>query len=82
VLGLAPDSEVEMADIEARASGETAWRPVVRATRGQAQLTAAGWCIRMPAAAGAQPVDRLRITLTAAGALTLTRVAILSARPT
>jgi hypothetical protein len=82
VLGLAPDSEVEMADIEARASGETAWRPVVRATRGQAQLTAAGWCIRVPAAAGAQPVDRLRITLTAAGALTLTRVAILSARPT
>jgi len=45
-------------------------------------LTAAGWCIRVPAAAGAQPVDRLRITLTAAGSLTLTRVAILSARPT
>ena len=82
VLGLAPDTAVEMADIEARVSDEPAWRPVVRATRGQAQLTAAGWCIRVPAAAGAQPVDRLRITLTAADSLTLTRVAILSARPT
>jgi hypothetical protein len=71
-----------MADIEARACGETAWRPIARATRAQAQWTAAGWCIRVPAVAGAHPVDRLRITLTAARSLTLARVAILSARPT
>jgi len=83
VLGLTPDTAATTADIEARASDGTAWRPVARAKRAEAQLTAAGWCISVPAVAGAQPIDRLRITLTAAGSLTLARVAILlSVRPT
>ena len=82
VLGLSPDTAVTAADIEARACDEPTWRPVARATRGEAQLTAAGWCIRVPSVAGAQVIDRLRITLTAPGSLTLARVAILSVRPT
>jgi hypothetical protein len=79
VLGLAPDAAVTAIEIDARAVGESTWRPIARTARGEAEMTAAGWCVRVPSAALAQAIDRLRITLTAAGgvATTLARVAIL-----
>ena len=78
VLGLAPDTAVTSVEIAARASCETAWRPVARVTRREVEMTAAGWHVRAPSPAN-RPIDRLRITLTAAApaALSLARVAIL-----
>ena len=59
---------------EADAAGRL--RRIAATTRGQVETTAAGWCVRASAAHG-PAIDRLRITLTAAAALALSRVAIL-----